>query len=236
MTFASQMKACEKSKTPFKKSKKIHFIILWVADGEQHIVDILFWQQNLPISTFCRANLEVSTTNRHKLFHLNNKNHINWLISSLLRWGNWINYLLLFFSHSVLSDSLQPHGLQHSRFLALHHLLELAQTHDHESVMTSNHLVLCRPILPPSIFPSIRVFSSKLALCIRQPKSWSFNLSISPSNVYQGWLPLDWFDLLLSQGLSRVFSNTTVQKHQFFGYPPYLWPNYHIHTWVLEKQ
>ena len=176
--------------------------------------------------------------NRHKLFHLNNKSHINWLILSLLyRWGNGINYLLLFFSHSVLPDSLQPHGLQHSRFPALHHLLELAQTQDHESVMPSSHLVLCHPLLLlPSIFPSIRVFSNKLAVHIRQPKSWSFSLSITPSDVYQGWLPLDWFDFLLSKGLSRVFSNTAVKKHQFFGYQPNLWSNSHIHTWVLEEQ
>ena len=84
-------------------------------------------------------------------------------------------------------------------------------------VMPSNHLILCR--LQPSIFPSIRVFSNELALCIRWPKYWSFSFSISPSNEYSGLISfrMDWFDLLQSKGLSRVFSNPTVQKHQFFG-------------------
>ena len=86
-----------------------------------------------------------------------------------------------------------------------------------ESVMPSNHLILCCPLLP-SIFPSIRVFSSKSVLCIRWPKDWSFSFSISPSNEYSGLISLGWtgWISLLSKGLSRVFSNTTVQKNQFF--------------------
>ena len=95
-----------------------------------------------------------------------------------------------------------------------------------ELVMPSKHLVLCCPLLPlPSIFPSIRLFSSESVLHIRWPKYWSFNFSISPSNEYSGlisfrmdWFPLGWTGLiLLSKGLSKVISNTTVQKHQFFG-------------------
>ena len=89
-----------------------------------------------------------------------------------------------------------------------------------ESVMPPNHLILCRPFfLPLSIIPSIRVFSNESVLCIRWPKYWSFNFSISPSNEYSGWFPLGWTSWisLQSKGLSRVFSNTTVQKHQFFG-------------------
>ena len=84
-----------------------------------------------------------------------------------------------------------------------------------ESVMPSNHLILCRPLLhPPSIFPSLRVFSNESVLCIRWPKYWSFSISISPSNEHSGLIS---FRIsLLSKGLSRVFSNTTVQKHQFF--------------------
>ena len=83
--------------------------------------------------------------------------------------------------------------------------------------MPSNHHILCHPLLLlPSIFPSIRVFSNESALCIRWPKYWSFG--ISPSNENSGliFFRMDWFDLLAVQGLSRVFSNTTVQKHQFF--------------------
>ena len=108
-----------------------------------------------------------------------------------------------------------------------------------ESVITSNHLILCRPLLLlPSIFPSTRVFSSESVLCIMWPKYWSFSFSISPSNEYSGVISLkmDWLDLLAVQGtLSRVFSNTTVQKHQFFGAQLSLWFNSHIPTWLLEK-
>ena len=84
------------------------------------------------------------------------------------------------------------------------------------SVMPSN---LCCPLLfPPSIFPSIRGFSNELVLCIRWSKYWNFSFSISSSNEYSAliFFRMDWFDLLAVQGLSRVFSNTTVQKHQFF--------------------
>ena len=85
-----------------------------------------------------------------------------------------------------------------------------------ESVMPSNHLILCHPLLLlPSFFPSIRIFSNESVRHIRWPKYWSFSFSISPSNVYSGLIS---FRIsLLSKGLSRVLSNTTVQKHQFFG-------------------
>ena len=81
-----------------------------------------------------------------------------------------------------------------------------------ELVMPYNHLILCRPLLlPPSIFPSIRVFSNESALRIKWPKNWSFSFSISPYNEHQDWSPLGgtgWISLQ-SKGLSRVFSNTT---------------------------
>ena len=96
-----------------------------------------------------------------------------------------------------------------------------------ESVMPSNHLILCRPLLlPPSIFPNIRVFSNESALLIRWPQYWSLSFSISPSNEYSGLISfrIDWFDLLQSKGLTRVFSNTTVQKHQFFSIQPLYCP------------
>ena len=86
-------------------------------------------------------------------------------------------------------------------------------------VMPSNHLILCHPLLLlPSIFPSIRVFSSESVLRIMWPKYWSFSFTISPCNEYSGLISftIDWFDLLESKGLLRVFFNTTVQKHQFF--------------------
>ena len=86
--------------------------------------------------------------------------------------------------------------------------------------MPSSHLILyCPLLLLPSIFPSIRVFSNESVLRIRWPKYWSFSFSISPSNEFSGLISfrMDWLDLLMSKRLSRVFSNTTVQKHQFFG-------------------
>ena len=89
-----------------------------------------------------------------------------------------------------------------------------------ELVMPSNHLILCCPLLLlPSIFPSIRAFSNESALHIRWPKYWSFSFNISPPVNTQDWSPLGWtgWISLYSKGLSRVFSNTTVQKHQFFG-------------------
>ena len=107
--------------------------------------------------------------------------------------------------------------------LPVHHQLpEFTQTQVHESVMPSNHLILCCPLLLPSVFPSIRVFSNESALRIRWPKYWSFSFIISPSVNIQDWFPLGWtgWISLQSKGLSRVFSNTTVQKHQFFGSQP----------------
>ena len=107
-----------------------------------------------------------------------------------------------------------------------------------ESVMPSNYLILCCPLLLLlSIFPSIRVFSNESALCIRWPKYWSFSFSISPSNEYSGLSPLGWTSWisLQSKGLTRVFSNTTVQKHQFFDTQLSLQSNSHIHIWPLEK-
>ena len=102
-----------------------------------------------------------------------------------------------------------------------------------ESVMPSNHLILCHPLLLPlSIFPSIRVFSNVSALCIRWPKYWSFSFNISPSNEHPGLITfrMDWLDLLVVQGLSRVFSNTTVQRHQFFSAQLSSQSNSNIHT------
>ena len=94
-----------------------------------------------------------------------------------------------------------------------------------ESVILSNHIILCRPLLNlASVFPSIRIFFNELALHIRWPKYWSF--SISPSCEYSGLISfqIDWFDFLAVQGLTRVFSNTT-QKHQFFSIQPSLRSN-----------
>ena len=124
-----------------------------------------------------------------------------------------------------------PHVLQHARLPSFTISQNLLKFMSIKSVMPSNHLILCRPFfLLPSIFPSIRVFSSESVLLISCPKYYSF--SISPSNVYSGLISfrIDWFDLLQSKGLSRVFSNTRLQKHQFFGAQASLWSNSHIRT------
>ena len=108
---------------------------------------------------------------------------------------------MLLFSCSVVSNSLQPHGLQHTRLpcpLLICSLLKLLSI---ELVMPSNYLIFCWPLLLlPSIFPSIRVFSKELALCIRWPKYWSF--SINPSSEHSELISfrMDWFDLLAIQG------------------------------------
>ena len=108
------------------------------------------------------------------------------------------------FSHSVMSDSLRPHGLQHARPpLSITNSRSLLKLLSIESVMPSNHLMLCCPLLlPPSIFASIRVFSNESVLHIRWPKYWSFSFSISPSNEHSRLIcfRMDWLDLLAVQG------------------------------------
>ena len=107
-----------------------------------------------------------------------------------------------------------------------------------ESVMPSSHLILCHPLLLPPIPPSIRMFSNKSTLRMRWPKYWSFSFSIIPFKEHPGLISFSmtgWISLQ-SKGLSRVFSNTTVQKHQFFGAQLSSQSNSHIHTWLLEKR
>ena len=101
------------------------------------------------------------------------------------------------------------------------------------SIESSNYLIFCCPLLLlPSIFPSIKFFSNESALHIRWPKYWSFSFNISPSREHSGLISLGWtgWISLQSKGLSRVFSNSTVQKHQFFGAQLSLKSNCHIHT------
>ena len=107
------------------------------------------------------------------------------------------------FSHSVVSDYLWPVVCSTLGLPVHHQLPELAQTHVHWVVMPSKHLIVCRPLLfLPSVFPSIRVFSSESVLHIRWPKYWSFSFSISPSNEYSGLISfrMDSLDLLAVQG------------------------------------
>ena len=109
-----------------------------------------------------------------------------------------------------------PWTAAHQASLSITNSQSLLKLMSIKSVMPSNHLILCHPLLlPPSIFPRIRVFSKESIIHIRWPKYWSFSFRISSSNEYQYWFPLGltgWISLQ-SKGLLRVFSNTTVQKH-----------------------
>ena len=133
-------------------------------------------------------------------------------------------------SHVQLFASPWTEALQASLFITISQSsLRLMSI---ESVMPSSHLIFCCSFLLPSIFPSIRVFSNDSVLYIRLPKDWSFSFSISPFNEYSGLISFrrtGWISLQ-SNGLSRVFFNTTVQKHQFFSAQLSLWSNSHFHT------
>ena len=115
-------------------------------------------------------------------------------------------------------------------------LAEFTQTH--EWVMPSNHLILCHPLLLlPPIPPSIRGFSNESTLRMRWLKYWSFSFNISPSSEHPGLIsfgkdliPKTGWSSLQSKGISRVFSNTTVRKDQFFGVQPSLWSNSHMYA------
>ena len=129
---------------------------------------------------------------------------------------------LVVFSRSVVSNSWRSHGRQASvSFTISQNLLKLMSI---ESVMPSNHLILCRPLLLlPSIFPSIRVFSNESVLRIRWPKYWSFSFSTSPSNEHPGQISfkMDWLDLLAVQGtlkslLQNHSSKASILWHSTF--------------------
>ena len=139
------------------------------------------------------------------------------------------------FSRSVVSNSLWPHESQHTRPPCPSPTPGVHLDSHPSSRWPSSHIILCRALLLlPPIPPSIRVFSNESTLCIRWPKYWGFSFSIIPSKEIPGLISfrMDWLDLL---GLSRVFSNTTVQKHQFFGMQLSSQFKSHIHTWLLEK-
>ena len=106
-----------------------------------------------------------------------------------------------------------------------------------ESVMLSNHLILCCSLLLPSIFPSLRVFSNELAFWFRWPNYWSLSFSISPSNEYLGLISfrIDWFDLLAVHGTLKSLLQHHSSKASILGAQPSLWSNSHIHTWLLGK-
>ena len=128
------------------------------------------------------------------------------------------------FSHSVMSDSVTPWTAALQASLSISNSWSLLRLMSIELVMPPNHLILCRPLLlPPSIFPSIRVFYRESVLCMRWPKYWSFSFSISPSSEYLGLISfrIYWFDLLAVQGtlkslLQHHNSKAYILKHLAF--------------------
>ena len=141
------------------------------------------------------------------------------------------------FSHSVVSDSLRPHGLQPARLPCPSPTPKVHSTMSIESVMPSNHLIVCHPLLLPSIFPASGSFQmSHFFASGSQSIGVSASASVLPMSI-QDWFPLWWtgWIFLQSKRLSRLFSNTTVQKDQFFGSQLSLWSNSYIHTCLPEK-
>ena len=140
------------------------------------------------------------------------------------------------FSHSVVYYSLRPRGLQHTRLPSPSPTPGACSNKFIESVMPSNHLILCIPLLLPSIFLKIRVFSNESALCIRWPKYWSFSFNISPSNEHPGLISfwMDWLDLLAVHGTLKSLPQHHNSKASILQHLA-LWSNFHIHTQLLEK-
>ena len=127
------------------------------------------------------------------------------------------------FSRSVVSNFATPWTVAHQASLYITNSQSLLKLTSIELIMPSNHLILCHPLLLPSIFPSIRVFSNELVLCIRWPKYWSFSFSISPYNEYSGliFFKIDWLDLLAVQWtlkslLQHHSSKASIPQHSAF--------------------
>ena len=166
---------------------------------------------------------------------LNIQKDTKWKMSiTLSSWVQLSHPCPVQFSPSVVSDSVTSWTAARQASLSITNSRNLLKLMFIESVMPSNHPILSPLFLLPSIFSSIRVLFNESVLHIRWPKYWCW--------VQSNWVNIqDWFPLgltalisLLSRD-SRVFSNTTVQKHQVSGAQLYLWSNSHIHTWLLEK-
>ena len=147
---------------------------------------------------------------------------------------------MLLFSHLVVSDSLWPHGLQHSRPLypSPSPAVSLSMFMSIASVMPSTHLIFWHPVLfLPSIFPSIRDFSNESTVHIRWPNIGVSASTSVPLMSIQGLFPLGLTGLisLQSKGLSGVFSSTSVRRHHFFGTQPSLWSSSHSCMWPLGR-
>ena len=173
--------------------------------------------------------MNLETVNRVKLVRKRNISYIKEYI-----W-NLEPYVVV----QSLCPTLWPHWLQHTRLPCPSLSPRICWNSCPLSWWCHPTISYCRHplLLLPSIFPSIKVFSSESFLLIRWPKYWSFSFSISPSNEYSGLISFrtDWLISLHSKGLSRVFSSSTVRKHQFFDTQFSLQSNSHNCTWLLVK-
>ena len=188
------------------------FLFLFGTSQVFHVQLFCMWLSNFPNIIYwrdCPFSIIYSWPLCHKLFDIYVGVYI-WVLSSvprsmclhLYQYLTVLNMLLLL-SCSDVSNSLQPHGLQHTRLFCLSPSPGACSLMSIETVMPSTYLVICRPLfLLPSVFPSIRLFSNESVLLIRWPKYWSFSFSISPSSEYSGLISfrIDWFDLLTIQG------------------------------------
>ena len=165
-----------------------------------------------------------------------NLGRISCLISLTCTWFWWLTFCCS--SVAQLCPALcNPMDCSTPGFPALHHLLELAQTYmSVESVMPSNYLILCCPLLLLPSFPESGSFPMSQFFA-SGGQSIGASASACSSNEYSGllFIRMDWLDLLQPKGVSRVFFNITVPKHQFFSTQPSLWYNSHVYIWRLEK-
>ena len=161
--------------------------------------------------------------------------HLRFTANSIFSPGN---RPMIAFSSVTQSTLCNPWTSAHQASLCISNSWTLVKLMSIKSLMPSNHVILCRPLLfLPSIFLSIWVFSDESVLSVRWPKYWNFSFSISPSSEHSGLISfrIDWIDLLPIPRTLKVFSHTMVQKHQIFGAKLSWWSNFHIHTWLLEK-
>ena len=196
----------------------------------EYFIIFSFWRPSFFSGLYFQSVQIAQASNQHRIpmssSSLIQAPHI---LMKIITWSSRKNMLYLAFNtlqcSSVQSIShvrlfATPWIAVHQASLSITNSQSLLKPMSIESVMPSSHLILCRPLLLlPRVLPSIRVFSSESALRMRWPKYWSFSFNISPSNEHPGLISfrMDWLNLLVVQGTLKSLSNTTVQKHQFFG-------------------
>ena len=212
-----------------------------MTEQQQFVVKLNWWSKdaslkvrgkqgkNQPREAFCGQN-KPQRPNSETTPEEGNK--FNWTKLYRNLWSSSVQ-----FSFSVASNSLWSHGLQHARLPCPSPTPGLLKLVSLESVMPSRHLILCRPLLLPSIFPSIRVFSNESALLIRWPKDCSFSFSISPSNEYSGLISfrIDGLDLFAVQGTLKSLLQHRSSKASILRCSVFFIVQPHTHIWLLKK-